>query len=311
MAFSSVKDVFTDCVENIPPSAKGDFYLAILQNRSHEDFFSIAKFGADCFYYAVFDGHGGGNKNNELLDSKHCVLYLKDYLHHHLCKKLKGLAYDDEKSIREAVIDTFREVDKHLHEKGGTNGSTCNVVLVTPVNTIFINLGDSRAVKIEDEDASSMATKGRFLQNKERFSRPLLNKPKIVFSTSVHTASEEGPRIRKAGGYVLEKRVNGIYLPSRAFGDYDCKLIRGKYAFEGPMSASPDVFFRPRQAGIVILGTDGLFDAFNNTTTKKVELEKMLDFVNKHSLVELPGKLVEYAKTRNANDDTTCIVVKI
>lgn len=267
-----------DLVSNMPASK---FHLTIMQNRSHEDFFCIAQLGTNCYYYAVFDGHGGGNKDNKPLDDKHCVLYLKDYLHHHLIKKLQGISFQDQEAIRKAIVDAFHEVDKYLYEKKATNGSTASIVLVTPVNIIFINLGDSRAIKIEGG-----------------------NNPRLTFSTNLHNALEEVERIQKAGGYILDKRLNGIYLPSRAFGDFDCKVVRRRYMFEGPMSAHPEIFFSPRRPGLVILGTDGLFDGFSN-------LEKIVEMTSHTPLAKLPDKLIDHAKHYNSDDDTTCIVIQI
>jgi serine/threonine protein phosphatase PrpC len=70
------------------------------------------------------------------------------------------------------------------------------------------------------------------------------------------------------------------------------------------MSAIPEVSFLPRKSGIVILGSDGLFDGFP-------DLGAMLDMVTMQPIKTIPSVLVDYAKNRNSEDDTTCIAILI
>jgi serine/threonine protein phosphatase PrpC len=254
-----------------------NFRVSIAQNRSHEDFFSIAKLNDECYFYAVFDGHGGGSKEGNDLSGDHCVLYLKDYLHSHVFEELQGVDYHNKEQIKEKLKTVFWEVDEYLYENGANHGSTCSLVIVTPINVIFANLGDSQAVKIENK--------------------------KVTFETDRHVATKERLRIKRAGGFVEGRRVNGIYAPSRSFGDYDCKLVKGKYSPEGPMSATPDVHVLPRTKGMIILGTDGLFDGFSDMRS----LEELVNSAKRVS--DIPDLLSDHAKPKNSNDDITCILI--
>jgi len=73
-------------------------------------------------------------------------------------------------------------------------------VLMTPTHYVFTNLGDSRTLLCRD---------GR-----------------LGFQTRDHkpTLPQERQRIRNAGGYVINARVDGGLAISRAFGDFDYKM---------------------------------------------------------------------------------------
>jgi serine/threonine protein phosphatase PrpC len=294
--------MFSGKVRNIDPTVENGFYFAIKQNRSNEDWLSISQFGDDCYCYCVFDGHGGGNPQGANLDGKHCVLHLKENFHHHLAKKLNGIHYNDDTRIKKAITDCFHTVDEHLYKNGGLNGSTCSVLIVTPENIISANLGDSRAIKIEETEtelAQSLRTKNNLLR------KQLFSQPALTFATEVHNAIAETERIKKAGGFIENRRLNSVYLPSRSFGDFDCKIVRGKYTPDGPMSARPAINFLPLTPGLLILGSDGIFDGFD-------DLDTLVEKVKNNTKVEeVPGTLLEHAMARNGEDDTTCIVIII
>lgn len=248
------------------------------QNRSYEDFLCICQFGNECGYYAVFDGHGGGNSHGDALDTKHVAIYLKEYLHRHLWLALNGTNYQDKYKIKKAIVECFHEVDRFLYQNGGLYGSTACIVITTPKNIIYINLGDSQAVKIENNA--------------------------IVFSTINHNASTEIERIVSVGGYLDGGRLNGIYLPSRSFGDYDCKKIHGEYSSVGPMNTTPDVYIKEKKQGLIVLGSDGLFDGLPSS-------KDLLKIVVESPSEELATRLVDFTRVRNGNDDTTCIVISL
>lgn len=80
-------------------------------------------------------------------------------------------------------------------------GCTATVVLVTPMEIYCANAGDSRTVMCEKGVAIDLS----------KDHKPDLN--------------EERNRIMKAGGEVIEGRVNGMLALSRAIGDFDYKPI--------------------------------------------------------------------------------------
>lgn len=247
-----------------------DYRVGMRQNRSNEDYCVISKIGNATLYF-VFDGHGGGNAEGHLLDDDHCVLFLKDYLHHYLALALEGIPYSDEENIREAIYSTFYKVDNYLYGRG-THGCTCSGVIVTPENLIVVNLGDSRTL-VYDES--------------------------LKFETFDHKAVDEKERIVRCGGKVTGRRLNGIYLPSGSFGDFCCKEVQGIYSNDAPMRITPDITFLER-SGKILVGSDGIFDAFKTS-------EDVVSFLKENGSSEL----IDYCLPRNFDDDIAYIVVEV
>lgn len=252
----------------------------VRQNRSHEDFLVSYKIGDDIELHYVLDGHGGGNRTNEELDSEHTALYLEKHLVHHLLHHLDGVSYKDKRKITEAIAKAFREIDQHLYSSGAKFGSTCSLALLLPETVVVANLGDSQIYGIKDK--------------------------KVKFATTPHTAVAEERRIREAGGHVREKRLNGIYLPSRSFGDFSVKVNKGQYQFPAPMGIIPDVSFLPRKDyDFLLLMSDGIVDGLRSTE----HLEELIR--NTRRLEVIPNELAEVAARKNGNDDIACLLCQL
>lgn len=82
---------------------------------------------------------------------------------------------------------------------GGGVGCTANVLLLTPTHYVVANAGDSRAVLCRDGKAIALSED---------------HKPE---------SSSEESRIQKAGGKVMNGRVNGGLNLTRSLGDFDYK----------------------------------------------------------------------------------------
>ena len=80
-------------------------------------------------------------------------------------------------------------------------GCTACVVLITPMEIYCANAGDSRTVMCEKNNAIELSSD---------------HKPDLP---------EERSRIIKAGGEVVDGRVNGMLALSRAIGDFDYKPV--------------------------------------------------------------------------------------
>lgn len=250
----------------------------VQQNRSHEDFLVSYRFGP-CELHCVFDGHGGGNNTNQELSSKHVGLYLEKYLIQHLLYHLNGIGYDDESAIRAAVVKCFEEVDHHLHKSGAESGSTCALTLILPETVIVCNLGDSQVYGFRNGA--------------------------IKFATTPHVAVAEIERIKRDGGHVTNGRLNGIYLPSRSFGDFRAKLRAGKYVSPAPMGIVPDVTFLNRSDyDFFLLMSDGIVDGFLNSSIVPLVREAK-------NLEEIPKRLAAVAAKNNGNDDICCLLCKM
>jgi protein phosphatase 1B len=142
----------------------------------------------------VFDGHAG----------KAAAIYCRQHLTEHVCKHMAGVKLNGphaEKAVSKALTAAFFELDAALSLQGhACGGTTCTSVFLTPTTHFFTNLGDSRTV---------------------------LNRAgKMLFHTRDHKpyAQNERARIKNAGGFVLNGRVDGGLAVSRAFGDFMYKV---------------------------------------------------------------------------------------
>lgn len=146
-------------------------------------------------FFGVYDGHSGDQV------AKH----LAKELHHHIARLGPGL---EDEELQQALVDFDLEVGKTSLRD---SGSTCVFVLVRPLEDdggetkgswriTAANVGDSRAMLIRKGGA-------------------------VVSLTEDHKPSVRGEdrRIRTAGGFVQNDRVDGQLAMSRAIGDYKYK----------------------------------------------------------------------------------------
>lgn len=249
------------------------------QNRSYEDRYAIAKIG-DIQYYAVFDGHGGGNDKGYSLHPNHVVTYLEKNLHYRIADAFRTINLSDSNQIKKALTDVFIEVDHYLYNSNYVCGSTCTIILIINDKCYQVNLGDSRSL--------------------------ICNEYGTILSRTIdHKPKHEGSRIYSVGGTVSSDRVNGILAVSRSFGDFELKLINGRYSPHGPVSAIPDIYIYPFSTNLIfIMGSDGLFDGFSKNCSELVEILKYAPFDQSATT------LINYVTGRNGNDDVTVIIVK-
>lgn len=251
------------------------------QNRSHEDRFAIAKFGP-FMYYGVFDGHGGGNNNGNLLSPMHVVLYIKDTLHHDIANALSTLTTRElanYEKVASIIASLFGKIDKYMYDKKCNAGCTASIILIHPNYTMQINLGDSRSI--------------------------IYNNKGIVSETRDHTVEFDRKRIEGVGSYIENGRVEGYLEPSRSFGDFKLKIVNGKYSLNAPVSAMPVIkTIINNDKNKFIIGTDGLTNAFRNS-------KKIISFINEYDYVSKQDRcdhLGMYAANHNGEDDV-CILM--
>ena len=208
--------------------------------------------------FGVFDGHGGRE--------------VAKFVQNHFTKNLVNSAAYRRKDYKLALENTFLKMDRLLlTEKGkqelrtymeeenrdqigyqeylkqveSAAGCTATVVLVTPMELYCANAGDSRSVMCEKGYAVDLSKD---------------HKPDLP---------EERNRIHKAGGEVLEGRVNGMLALSRAIGDFDYKPItppkdaQPHWFLNNHMVTSfPDVVVKPfhKDVEFMVLACDGIWD---------------------------------------------------
>lgn len=156
-----------------------------------------------------------------------------------------------------------------LREGGGsssseiTAGCTANIVLITKDKIICANAGDSRSVIYSNGSATALSKD---------------HKPDDPI---------EYDRIQKAGGYVVDGRVNGNLNLSRALGDLEYKRVKGKTPKEQLISAFPDVTERRRDPKdeFIIMGCDGIWETETNDQICQFIKQKMPGSLSLTSIV--------------------------
>ncbi|EDQ89635.1 uncharacterized protein MONBRDRAFT_25189 [Monosiga brevicollis MX1] len=198
-------------------------------------------------FYSVIDGHAGAevahySEDHLLASVLYELLPVKDSLH----------------AISDAMHRAFLRHDRALFADNkvrlDNSGGTCTSVLVSPTHYIFVNLGDSR----------SLLCRGGKLAFQTRDHKPIL--------------PQERTRIRNAGGFVINGRVDGGLAISRAFGDFDYKRNPQLGALEQKVVADPDVTLVERDLehdDFLLLCCDGIFDVMSNATAIKFVATKL------------------------------------
>ncbi len=172
-------------------------------------------------------------------------------------------------------------------------GCTANVVLIKKDTIYTANAGDSRAVLACCKKACDLSTD---------------HKPEL---------EKETQRIIKAGGTVVEGRVDGNLNLSRALGDLHYKANKSLPAEEQMISGEPDVkkMTIERDFDFIVMGCDGVYESKTS--------QEMVDYFYKE-LAANGGKITpaveklldescspDYMKTEGLGcDNMTCIVVK-
>eukprot|EP00055_Hartaetosiga_balthica_P006484 m.20323 g.20323 ORF g.20323 m.20323 type:complete len:417 (-) comp5240_c0_seq1:113-1363(-) len=256
--------------------------------------FNIFQQRDDTGFFGVFDGHGGSDTS----------FFLKSAMAREIETRLLTLPADVESRpdfdalIKQLLTDAFiacddllegaieRLIDEMEHdddEPVTDSGSTAVGVLILEKHIIFANVGDSRAV---------------FVQN-----------GKIAFTTEDHKPNNGGEkkRIKEAGGFVAHGRVCSSLAVSRAFGDFAFKQDDLEPE-EQMVTCIPDItiFKRKKSDEFIILACDGVWDVLTAKTAVSLVSEALLE---ESELANVPGVIVKDALFRNSSDNITAMVV--
>ena len=178
-------------------------------------------------------------------------------------------------SIEECLVETFRSIDSKIKEVGFTDGSSTNIVLVTPKQYIVANCGDSRCILVRTKN--------------------------IVTMNEDHTVSnaDELDRIKSCDGFVDKSKVNGQVVLTRTLGDVDC---------EGVVDCTPQITCIERSVDdlCVVLCCDGVFDVLTNEIVGDLCRKKINE-----SASELAASIRDLAYASYCKDNISVIVCKL
>jgi protein phosphatase 1B len=165
------------------------------------------------------------------------------------------------------------------------SGTTAVVVVLTPRHIICANCGDSRAVLCRAAAPVALSEDHK----------PVLR--------------GEARRIRKAGGTVSMKRVNGDLAVSRALGDFVYKKRADLEASEQQVSPEPDITIQERtgEDEFVVLACDGVWDVFTNDECVKYLRDRMMRGVE--APAHLAENLLDESLARRSRDNVSAVIV--
>ena len=256
-----------------------------------------------CYYFGIYDGHGGNG----------CSNYLKDNLHMNI-KEFSKIGIKIGIDIIEERFKTKEALDENGEIKD-SSGSCGIILLIKKKRCIIANIGDSRLVIFKNR--------------------------KITFSTIDHKPNYiiEKARIEMAGGKIYQtpsifplyqngKKVDIPYrvLPgrlsvSRTFGDIQAKDEK----FGGNKTviiALPDIteIELNDEYNLIIMGSDGIFDVLSNEELLEcidivLKEKKIMGNIKNEDIHQLCGDftnmIIKSALAKESLDNITCIVIAL
>lgn len=194
--------------------------------------------------FCVFDGHSGVQCANLCKSAFPATL--------RRCAEVDADTSCHKINFEKAFLDIDGQLKASM--RGAESGCTAVAVHITPHEISCGWVGDSRAV---------------LCRNGEAFDLSYDHKPQL---------EAEEQRIKAAGGFVQDDRVNGQLAMSRAMGDFVYKTGTGSVE-EQLVIASPGVITTKRESSdsFVVLACDGIFDVLTNQQLIELILLKKAD----------------------------------
>jgi len=269
-------------------------------------------------FAAVFDGHGG----NE------CSNYLVDALPHHIRNAMlaerenlraaveQSRAANRQDQTEDAASELMRKILKGAYlrtdkefitqKNAPQSGSTAATVILFGRRLFAANVGDSRVVLCR-------------------------NGGQCVELTSDHKPSrpDEAARVRAAGGFILHKRVMGELAITRAFGDKSFKmgikamleeeadeLAGGTDSEQAKDLTAPLVSAEPEIASMILshndefllLACDGLFDVFRSQDAIALARQELM--AHRGEPAEVARILSDQAiRVRRSRDNVSILII--
>jgi serine/threonine protein phosphatase PrpC len=172
-------------------------------------------------------------------------------------------------------------------------GCTCNILVIYKNVLYFANAGDSRSVLLKNKgEVSSMS---------------IDHKPELP---------NEFSRIKKAGGRIIEGRVNGLLNLSRSIGDFQFKNRKDLKQEEQIVTCNPDVLFENRSENddFVIMGCDGIWECITNTGISDYiyDKENNVSELNLEKILEelFERNIAKSEEEENGCDNMTAILIQ-
>ncbi|KAF8322121.1 protein serine/threonine phosphatase 2C [Clavulina sp. PMI_390] len=281
-------------------------------------------------YFAVFDGHAG----------KHAAEWCGEHFHEELIQSLAS-SKSRTTSVPDVLNRTFHAVDARLSKlaEDGQTHSGCTAVTAflrleddegnqppeyveTALDTS--STATSHTVTAADVPSSSASVTTSSTSTKHGVAafkgatrrvlytanagdaRAVLGRGgRAVRLTYDHKGSDaqEAKRIKEAGGFVMNNRVNGVLAVTRSLGDSAMKefVVGSPYTTETLLGDEDDV---------LIIACDGLWDVIEDQAAIDL-IRPIITSGSPTSAQEAASKLVRYALDHFSSDNISVLVVKL
>ena len=241
--------------------------------------------------FALFDGHGGPEV------AKFCAYYFSIELQ----KNINFI----ENEYKKALEETFLKMDsilltsegikllksfKNNNSDSSNSGSSALVILITETEIFVANAGDSRA----------------YLSSKN-------NELTCLSVDHSPNLPKEKARIKLAGGYVSEGRVNDSLKMSRAIGDLQFKKNEKLNLKEQIITSFPDIISKKIDPGfdVLMIGSDGIWETLSPEEIFKFIKGKINKEDQSKIVEDLLDKLLAKDTTEGIGcDNMTCFVIE-
>lgn len=233
----------------------------LAHRRAMEDFMLIEQDllgDGSCALFTVFDGHGGAEI------AKFARNNFREIVRRCLAADPPLLA------LRRAVA----QLEARVRMLGGRECGTtlCGVLVYSCTGKGFaVNVGDSRLA--------------------------CLDPPNFITAEHSLVNLEEKARVISAGGNVVDGRLGGTLLLTRALGDLALR--------DQGLTAEPEVVEFSLQSGLLVLATDGLWGVLEPRALAKTSTRPRAE------LDKLAHEIVEKALLHKSTDNITVIMIAI
>ena len=267
---------------------------------------AVPDFDVNTSLFAVFDGHNGPEVARYM--AAHFAAYLKknsNYIRGQVKRGVQEVFMELDEAVK-ANEDAKKELLKYRHEAGhkpaeGPNQmdvatlTGCTGVVLLIKNDIYYtaNVGDSRCLLARDGAALQLSKD---------------HKAEDV---------EEKARIEKAGGSVINGRINGIIDVSRAFGDHHFKANPQLNSKEQMITAWPFTDVRAAEStsdAFLVLICDGIWNAMANQEVvdfikQRLAAKKKLEQIAEEAIVRILPKEMPSQGIAGKDNMTLMIIV--
>ena len=258
----------TNCDVVLEYSYKEEINL-LKRNHMEDKGKSISNFNHDPnkILFCLFDGHGGDSVSNFL--QKNFGKYMKKYIKEMEIHCLREIDFDE----------MFEKIDQKLKELNYYEvGSTASIIYIIKIGykriLYCVNIGDSRCILTQNNCSRKLSY------------------------DDLANDNYESNRINNEGGLIINGRVSGKLMVTRAFGDWEQKSFG---VISSPHITKIEINAEHKY---VIMASDGVWDVMDDLEVYSLSLET-------ENSKELCNGIINNSLDKGSQDNISCFVIKL